>query len=51
MGCSEKLQLLRAPNHRAEADYFVPHPTENSTPPLYKLINSATLNLVSLTGD
>lgn len=52
MGCSEKLEdLLRGPNQIAEADCFVPHPTEISTLPLHRLITSPTLNLVSLTGD
>lgn len=52
MGCSEKLEdLLRGPNQRAGADYFVPHPTEISTLPLHRLITSPTLNLLSLTGN
>lgn len=38
-------------DQKAEADYFAPHPTEISTLMLLSLINSATLNLVSLTAD
>lgn len=38
-------------DQKAEADYFVPHPTEISTLLLLSLINSATLNLVSLAAD
>lgn len=37
-------------DQKAEAGYFVPHPMEISTL-LLILIDSATLNLVSLTAD
>lgn len=35
----------------AEADYFVPYPTEISTRLLLSLINSDTLNFISLTAE
>lgn len=38
-------------DQKAEAGYFVPHPMEISTLLLLILIDSATLNLVSLTAD